>query len=210
MGRIYFPTRNDNGVRDLSKSVTLGNYLYTDYRAPAEPAAKAAMNPVNLGSLSAFPNYMVRYAPPVRVPAPPNVGDHIFVGPSPIPQGPAPFRYGPSPAQPSFNPPPVSSQSSPTPQVTVPELPPPPAVLVTSGGGTASPAAAPAVNSPAVTQSPTTSTITVAPASSSVADQVAAWLGGTTAIGTWNVPNALLAGGVVLGFALLMGGGKKR
>jgi hypothetical protein len=43
-----------------------------------------------------------------------------------------------------------------------------------------------------------------------MADQVAAWLGGTTAIGTWNVPNALLAGGVILGFALFMGGGGKK
>ena len=101
-------------------------------------------------------------------------------------------------------PPPVSSQSTPTPQVTAPATPPPTYVYISSGGGTVSPAPA----SQAVTQSPATST--VAPAAASVTDQVAAWLGGTTPIGTWNVPNALLAGGVVLGFALLMGGGGKK
>lgn len=81
-------------------------------------------------------------------------------------------------------------------------------IYVSSGGGTASPS--PAASSPGVTQSPATSTVTAAPSSASMADQVAAWLGGTTAIGTWNVPNALLAGGVALGVALLMGGGGKK
>ena len=43
----------------------------------------------------------------------------------------------------------------------------------------------------------------------SVTDQVAAWLSGTTALLGYNVPNALLAGGVVIVFAFLMGGKKK-
>jgi len=50
-------------------------------------------------------------------------------------------------------------------------------------------------------------------ASSSVTDQIAAWLGGSTSIGSYAVPNALLAAAVVLGFAWLEGGGstgKKR
>lgn len=183
MGRTAFPTRNDIGVRDFSTSVTLGNYFYNEHRGPAEPAAKAAMNPVNLGAaLSDVQSYPIRYAP-------------IVVRSTATP-----------PQLPRLAPPPVSAQSSPTPQVTVPAAPPPTAVLVSSGGGTSSPA--PAADSSGVTQSPTTSTIvTAAPG---VADQVAAWLGGTTPIFSYNVPNALLAGGVVLVFALLMGGGKKR
>lgn len=43
-----------------------------------------------------------------------------------------------------------------------------------------------------------------------VTDQVAAWLSGTTTIGGYAVPNPVLVGVVVLGFALLMGGGKKK
>jgi hypothetical protein len=39
----------------------------------------------------------------------------------------------------------------------------------------------------------------------SVTDEVAAWLSGSTLIGSYSVPNALLAGAVVLGFALLTG-----
>jgi hypothetical protein len=175
MSRTYFPTRNENGVRDLSASVTLGGYLYTDYRGPAELAAKAAMNPVNLGAMmaTADPISMLRVSP---LPAPPPL---------------------PAPASSS-----VSAQSSPTPQVTMPQLPPSTVIYVSSGGGTASPAPATAA------QSPTTSTIvTAAPA---LTDQVAGWLGGSTPIGSWNVPNAVLAAAVVLGAAMFMGGGTKK
>jgi hypothetical protein len=38
-------------------------------------------------------------------------------------------------------------------------------------------------------------------------DSIATWLGGSTTIFSYNVPNALLAGIVVLGFAWLEGGG---
>jgi len=313
MGRVYFPTRNDNGVRDLSKSITLGGYLYTDYRGPAEPAAKAAMNPVTLGNLGAplreyfsnvynqLPSTQPSVAPPT--PAPPTVMSRVAPGPL------------------KTLAPPVSSQSSPTPQVTVPPAAPPTSVYVSSGGGTASPSfginrssaaqvagtpvpigfpidsvfinpsdgsqweysssqgawisvgtpynlaapsAAPA-SLPAVPTAapiaatastatqvygtpvpigyPTTSpyidssgntwqfsgatntwtvsalasttaasptTSTVVTAAPGLTDQVASWLSGTTPIMSYNVPNALLAAGVALGVALLMGGGKKR
>lgn len=187
MGRVNFPTRNENGVRDLSKSVTLGSYLYDGYRGPAEPPAKASMNPVNLGGA-----YLTRFGQrPAYQPTP--MGDLIPVSsavmtPSPVPSS-------------------VTTQNSPTPQVTVPASSGPTVIYVTTGGGTASPA--PAASSPAVIQSPTLSTVAPA-ASTSFTDQVASWLGGTTPLGSWNVPNALLAGAVALGVAMLMGGGGKR
>ena len=254
MGRTYFPTRNDNGVRDMSRSVVLGAYIYDDYRGPAEPAAKAAMTPVNLGGMGMNPNQS----------GPANVGDHIPM--IPIMRVPIPFRYvGPGPAQQApFSPPPpptpiapaVSTQSTPTPQVTVPAAPPPTAVIVSSGGGTASPATSTpaaiastgstavqvygtpvpvdypttslyvdssgntwqfngssnswALSALATSATPASTTAAATTTSASVTDQVAAWLSGSTAIGTWSVPNALLAGGVALGVALLMGGSKKR
>lgn len=194
MGRTYFPTRNDNGVRDLSTAVTLGGYLYTDYRGPAEPAAKAAMTPVNLGAMSIVDSQVLlspRYRTPIYLGPPERANPPIPIPPMVLPINPAP---------------PVSSQSTPTPQVTVPQLPPPTVIYITSGGGTASPAPA---ASTSVTPSPTTSTVNVA-GPASVTDQVAAWLSGTTPIFSYNVPNALLAGGVILGFALLMGGGGKK
>ncbi|MGA7793429.1 MAG: hypothetical protein WCA19_10350 [Candidatus Acidiferrales bacterium] len=304
--RVYFPTRNDNGVRDMSKSVVLGAYLYDGYRGPAEPAAKSAMTPVNLGGMGMNPNQSGP-SPAVRNTLAPVI--------SPNPEYiRAPGRFL-TPAAPS-----VSSQSSPTPQVTVPPAPAPTSVYVSSGGGTASPGFSTARSSPqqvagtpvpigfptdsvfinqadgsqweysslqgswisvgtpynlaapsaaslpqqpqvssaaaASTGStsaqvygtpvpidyPTTSlyvdssgntwqfsgatntwtvsalaatstaaaTTTTTTTSLSVTDQVAAWLSGSTAIGTWSVPNALLAGGVALGVALLMGGSKKR
>lgn len=272
MGRVYFPTRNDNGVRDMSQSVTLGRYLYTDYRAPAEPAAKAAMNPVNLGSLGMNPNQSgpgpnYIFGPGIRA-----------AGPSPAPVAtPAMFLARVRPGGPLTLAPSVSTQSTPTPQVTVPPAPPPTSVYISSGGGTASPGfsasastaaqtsgtpvptgfptnsvfinqadgsqweysssqgkwisvgtpynlgapsappslpAVPSMIAPAsyaLTQSPAASAVTAAPVSASLIDQFSAWLGSTTPLFGYNVPNALLAGGVALGAALLMGsGGKKR
>lgn len=181
MGRTYFPTQNTNGVRDLSGSVTLSGYGfdYTGYRGPAETPARAAMNPVTLGASMALraPISRLPVLPPIVLPKPPQVQLPLTSS------GPAS--------------PPVSLQTSPTPQVTAPSTPPPTYILVTSGGGTASPA-------------PATAAAQTVPASANIADQVAAWLGGSTAIGTYSIPNALLAGGIVLGFALLSSGGKKR
>jgi hypothetical protein len=228
MSRTYFPTRNDNGVRNMSRNVTLGGMDgldFTGYRAPAEPPAKAAMTPVNLGAM-----LPVDSAGSFARPA---LTDYSVWRNGPF--SPIIARPIGTPATPvSTLAPPVSSQTTPTPVVTAPATPPPTSVLVTSGGGTASPAPA-AVPAPytdssgnvwtysaasgqwsislpgsssAITQSPTTST--TVQAAPGLTDQVAAWLNGTTPIWNYNVPNALLAGGVVLGFALLMGGGKKR
>jgi len=75
---------------------------------------------------------------------------------------------------------------------------------LTSGASSAAGAAASAAATPATAATTT---------SSSVTDQIAAWLGGSTSIGSYAVPNALLAAAVVLGFAFLEGGGssgKKR
>jgi hypothetical protein len=190
----YFPTRNENGVRDLSQSVTLGAYLYNDYHAPAEPPAKAALYPVSLGAIVDVNPGLIQWRRPMPPRMPP-ICPAFGCGPVSFPV----VTYTP----------PTSSQTSPTPTVNVPPAPPPAAVQVTSGGGTLSPPPAPAGPASGVTQSPGTSTVNVS-APSSVTDQVAGWLSGTTPIFSWNVPNALLAGGVVLGFALLMGGGKKR
>jgi hypothetical protein len=53
----------------------------------------------------------------------------------------------------------------------------------------------------------------VAPAASDATtgtlSAISAWLGGSTQIGSWGIPNALLVGVVVLGFAFLSGGKKK-
>ncbi len=160
----------------MGSSVTLG-YVYDGYRAPAEPPAKSAMNPVTLGIAMSVP-------PPLSM---------IRLASPPAPASPAGLQ-----AQASA--PPVSAQTTPTPVVTAPATPAPNFILVTSGGGTASPSPAAVTAAPAVAVAP----------GASLTDQVAAWLSGTTPIGSLNVPNALLTGGVILGFALLMGGGKKR
>jgi hypothetical protein len=231
--RVYFPTRNDSGVRDFSNSVTLSGYLYTDYRGPAEPAPKAAMTPVNLGAVISdrTSNVRVRYLGPPVANCPPNALCLPPGGPAPNAGTPVPAGY--STNAPFINSdgsqwiysasqgrwintgtpynlsaPSVSSQSTPTPQVTVPPLPPQSGILVTSGGGTASPA--PLATQPGITQSPATSTVNISPGSAPFADQVAAWLSGSTPIFSYNVPNALLAGGFAVVFAMLIGGGGAR
>jgi hypothetical protein len=195
MSRTYFPTRNDNGVRDLSQSVTLGGYLYTDYRGPAEPAPKAAMNPVTLGIVTNDCGARPLYADyrDDRSGYSIDLRDWNACNRAPAPAAP-----------------PVSSQSTPTPQVRVNAVPQSNAVLVTSGGGTASPA--PVSSQAGITPSPTTSTVnvTAAPPAASVTDQVAAWLGGTTPIFSYSVPNALIAGGVAIVVAMMMSGGTGR
>lgn len=225
MGRTYFPTRNDNGVRDLSQVVTLGGYLYTDYRGPAEPAPKGAMNPVtlglDLGAIVSDAQYLARaragqfqiYSGGPMPPPPPGVNPG-----TPVPAGysrNAPFinsdgsqwEYSAAqgrwinvgtPFNLSSSAPSVSSQSTPTPQVQVPPSLPPSAVLVTSGGGTASPATSPSGSTVNVTGAP------------SLTDQVAQWLSGTTPVFSYNVPNALLAGGFAIAVAMMLGGGGTR
>jgi hypothetical protein len=47
-------------------------------------------------------------------------------------------------------------------------------------------------------------------AASDITDQVAAWLGGSTDMFGYNVPNPLIVGVVVLGFALFTNMGSKR
>jgi hypothetical protein len=228
MGRVLFPTKNEVGVRTLSG---VAGADYAGFRAPAEPAPRGASNPVTLGlavstarifdtngGTTYWGGTPIVYRPP------------ILPAPRQTPVSPLPIVV----AQPA--PPPVSQQSSPTPVVTIPPSQPAPP-LVTSGGGTASPNIAPAAAVPPpvvyttdasgniinaqtgavvvpATQAAASGTTaasmnaaTAPAASSGITDQIAAWLGGSTPIGTWSVPNALLAGAVILGFAFLEGGG---
>jgi hypothetical protein len=217
MGRTYFPTRNDNGVRDLSQMTTLGGYLYTDYRGPAEPAPKGAMNPVTLGldlgaivsdrmALSRLrPGQFQMYSgqPNPGTPVPPGYSQNApFIN-----SDGSQWEYSAAqgrwvnvgtPYNLSSSAPSVSSQSTPTPQVQVPPSLAPSAVLVTSGGGTASPATAPVGSTVNVTGAP------------SLTDQVAQWLSGSTPVFSYNVPNALLAGGFAIAVAMMLGGGGPR
>ena len=99
------------------------------------------------------------------------------------------------PVQPPASALPVSQQATPTPTVTVPPASPTSVLLISSGGGT---------------QTPSTPTVVAPAANTSLVSNIAAWLGGTTSIFNYNVPNALIAGVVVLGFAWLSSSGKKR
>ena len=238
MGRVAFPTKNEMGVRTLSG---VGGDDYAGFRAPAEPLPRGAMYPVNLGAImftdgqsqmisrgpftdggpvlpgpmpvwspanppiKACPAWGCGPPPIVRIPftpicdhAAPPFGFHYqstgAVDPSGCP-GVALIADGPGPL-PTPPAPPVGQQTSPTPTVIIPPPVTAPPVIITSGGGTPAPAVAPA----AAVAAPT-----------GIMDSVAAWLSGSTAIFSYNVPNALLAGVVVLGFAWLEGGtGKKR
>jgi hypothetical protein len=188
MGRVLFPTGNQIGVRTLSGE--LGSD-YVGFRSPAEAAPRAAQNPVTLGVAVSTVEYLPSRTywggnpPRVFLPLPP-------VDRNPITS--LPIVAQPTPKPPIVAPP-VIQQVTPTPQVTIPPAAPTPPI-VTTGGGTVTPAAAPAAAAPAP-----------AAASTGFMDSVAAWLGGTTPIGTWSVPNALLAGAVILGFAFLESGG---
>lgn len=236
MGRVFFPTYSLNrwGVRDTNQQATLGAAIE---RFPAEPNPRAAQNPTPpiLGSVGLVPETyrygtaLPIYRPPipVRVTAPPVAP--IVESPPPVirpvgPVGPAqyPVTGWPAPSGPAYPvtpspiisssggggqvlpapappaPTPVSAQPGPTPTVNVPPPAPTGAVLVSSGGGTQVPA-----TSTVVAAAPATSTDFVS--------GIASWLGGSTPIFNYNVPNALLAGVVVLGFAFLSSGsGKKR
>jgi len=212
MGRVFFPTYSLNrwGARETDQQATLGAAIE---RFPAEPNPRATQNPTP-PILGAIPTY-IRYAnggstywgsrPPIAIPRPPIVAAPM---PAPPPSGPA-YPVSPlpiisssggggqvQPTAPPSAPTPVSAQPGPTPTVSVPPPAPTGAVLISSGGGT---------------QTPATSTIVTAAPSSDFVSGIASWLGGSTPIFNYNVPNALLAGAVVLGFAFLSSGsGKKR
>ncbi len=85
----------------------------------------------------------------------------------------------------------VSSQLSPTPVLSIP-----PAAgvqyVVSSGGGVQTPA-----------------TAVAAPVSTGILDNLSTWLSSTTALFGYNVPNPVLAGAVVLGFAFLSSGRRR-
>lgn len=213
MGRVFFPTTSLNrfGVRDTDQQATLGAVT----RFPAEPTPRAAMTPTGplLGGLDGELGIMAErmYSnggypgtaywgarPPIRVvqynpPATP------YLSPQPTPPqvvsssggGGGVAASAPAGA-------PVSAQQTPTPVATLPP-PSPSVVLVSSGGGTQTPATA-----PAAAAAPTTA--------GGLVEGIAAWLSGSTSLLNYKVPNAVLAGVVVLGFAWLSSGstGRKR
>lgn len=219
MGRVYFPTYSLNrfGVRDTDQRATLAGPADKFYQ---EPSPRAAMNPTApmLGAIATIPSRYVSpivywngrdpYSPPIPVvkpstppPLPPVTS--LPVAQKPLPPTPAPISSsggGGSISAPAA-PPAVSTQQTPTPTVNVtPQTAPTGAVLISSGGGVATPATA-------------TISVTAAPASSSggLVDGVAKWLGASTSLFGYSVPNALIAGVVVLGFAWLSSSsGKKR
>jgi hypothetical protein len=217
MGRVFFPTTSLNrfGVRDTNQNATLGGPA----RFPAEPTPRAAMTPTGpllgaldgeLGVLPLYQNGGAAYwgaRPPIRIvswnPPAPAAPTPMQAVPQAVPPAQTINSSGgggaapPSPAATS-----VSSQVGPTPTATLPAAPASNTILISSGGGTQTPATA-----PVAAAAPSTAT--------GLVDGIAAWLGGTTSLMNYNVPNALLAGVVVLGFAWLSSGssstgGRKR
>jgi hypothetical protein len=227
MSRVNFPTDSMNrfGVRVTDQRATLagaplnGWGLSGPARFPAEIVPHAAMNPTSslagLGlmvatrTVSAPRNTIV---PRIVYTAPPTSASvnltltaaqraleqqihpdwdlsHITTTMAAQIMAEHPEWFGQAPA--------VSSQQGPTPTVATPAVPATTQILVSSGGGTPAPA--------------TNTIVTSAPgASSSVTDQVFAWLGGSTALFGYNVPNAAIAAVVGLAAAALMRGGKRR
>jgi hypothetical protein len=198
MGRVFFPTYSLNrfGVRDTDQAATLGAVE----RFPAEPTPRAAMTPTPpiLGALPMFINGDGYSYPTPRIP--------IATWPGIRPPAPQPIIIGPissapdlpilPPAAPPSAAPSVSSQPGPTPTVTMPPPPPAAPLAISSGGGT---------------PTPSTPTVVAAPSSgASLVDNLAGWLGRSTTLFNYNVPNALLAGVVILGFAWLSSSGSKR
>lgn len=213
MGRVFFPTYRANiiGVRDVGPYPQLGGMDGTIVvpRAPAEPYPRAANNPTQkmLGAFGPMiddgsASQMIRVGP---FGYPISRGGPIFVNQGPYsPANPPVFHAPPTPLLPAnplpgptISPTPVSQQTGPTPTVTLPPTPQPGTILVSSSGGVPVPATA-----------PVTAPVTISTGTSDTS-AIASWLSGSTMIFTYNVPNALLAGVVVLGFALLSGGGKK-
>jgi hypothetical protein len=209
MGRVFFPTQRSNilGVRDVSSYRQLAGEI-TVPRPPALPYPHPAMNPTGpmLGAVTVpawtsipvepivHPGRPIFFmdggggtTPPVRMP---NMPAPVQVRPLPVtvvsPQPGAP------PTAPATTAPPVSSQTGPTPTVTIPQADDTSAPLISSGGGTVTPA---------------TSSITVQTGGSGdIFNQIAAWLSGTTPLMGYAVPNGVIAAAVVLGVAWLSGG----
>jgi hypothetical protein len=205
MARIFFPTSSLNrfGVRDTNQRATLGAVD----RFASEPTPRAAMTPTPpiLGGVGVITE-MLRvnggsYSYPIRYPVYPYTLQPTSMAPSPTPPVSSSGGGGSTPSSTapiSSAPAPVSSQVLPTPTVTVPPPAPTGAVLVSSGGGTQTPATSPVV-APVPASSP------------SLVDNVAAWLSGSTTLFNYAIPNAVIAGVVVLGFAWLSSSsGKKR
>ena len=206
--------------RGASNPVTLGLAVSTAREFPTNGVTYWGGTPI----IYRPPPVLLAPPPPTRIaPTPITV-----VQPLPQPTPPAPVVAAP---------PPVSQQTSPTPVVTIPPASPAPPLVTSGGGtaspniAPAAPVTAPVIYTtdqggniinaqtgaivvPAAQAASTGTTAAsmnaaaAAPVTSSgITDQIAAWLGGSTAIGTWSVPNALLAGAVILGFAFLEGGG---
>ena len=81
------------------------------------------------------------------------------------------------------------------------------AIVMTAAQAAASGLNATSLNSSAAAGTPS---VTVSTGSADLTSQISAWLGGTTTLFNYSVPNALLAGVVVLGFAWLSAGAKKK
>ena len=234
MSRTYFPTSNSLGVRNMNRVQTLGAVR----RDPAAAAPKAAMNPVTLGVAPTTPvsapaapagSFQLGPSAPIQIVGPVSAGGAL---PTSLQTSPTP-TVNVAPATPQYvfvtsggGSASLPSPASPTAPVGVPTtspyapagaiqtlpagsgLPAPPSGYqwLTNADGTQSlvpigtqPVAASSVAAPAA-----------AATSLSVTDQVASWLSGSTVIAGYSIPNALFAGVVVLGFALLSSGGKKR
>ena len=234
MGRVLFPTGNDIGVRTLSG---VAGADYAGFRAPAEPAPRGASNPVTLGlAVSTARTFETNGGTTYWGGTPIVYRPPILPAPRPTPVTPLPIVVA-QPLPQSAPPPPVSQQRTPTPVVMIPPAQPAPPLVTSGGGTASpniAPAApvpppviyatdpsgnivnaqtgalaVPAAQAMATgtTAASMNATAAAPAASSGVTEQIAAWLGGSTAIGTWSVPNALLAGAVILGFAFLESGG---
>jgi len=239
MGRVFFPTYSLNrfGVRDTDQRATLGAAPSRFYQEPTPRAAmtptrpilgavmiaNGSVGPVLPGPMPVWGGGPIRVGPIVYDPNSPPPGPagawiystsgwRLAPGWKQNPDGsivaigdanPLPLSLSPlvsssggggsTPTPPASSGGAVSTQVGPTPTVVTPPASAAP-LFVSSGGGT---------------PAPSTPTIT-APASTGFVDSVAAWLSGSTSLFNYNVPNALLAGVVVLGFAYLSSSGKKR
>ena len=240
MGRIFFPTNSFThfGARDIETAPTLG--AVERFPAEPNPRSAGTPTPpllglapitrysVNGSGSMYWGGRPVYYRPPTPQPPPPAP---VAPGLPPAWSSPAPVTTAsggggavapvqqnpaspfPQPAVPSPVATPVSQQNSPTPVVNLPQqstgqVP----VLVSSGGGTQTPGTAPIVAplNASSAAGPSSSVTVQTGAPQNWMDGVTAWLSGSTSLFNYNVPNALLAGVVVLGFAYFSAGGKRR
>jgi hypothetical protein len=230
MSRNYLSTKNAMGVRLLSG---VRGDSYVGFRAPAEAAPRGAMNPVLLGQMGLTEisqaqliaqNHAVLVA---RAAQPHNVGVPPFATTPATGAPPVSAQTSPTPTvtvPPASPAPPVVTSGGGTSSVNTSAA----NTYTTDAAGdvydvqtgqmvlTAAQAAAAGLTATALTQSniapsslPAVAAAAVPATSTDLADQVTAWLSSTTDIFGYNVPNPLLAGGVVIVFAFLMGGKKK-